>query len=351
MPPPLDEVILGLYSTSRFDIAKQFGGVGKKHFGPAAEVFLTDKNASGATLYGVAAFPQPLHRCCSKGISDYIKTSPISVYITKDDPIPNDPSTWALSDSEARGGARLFVTNPTQRAHALAGEVGFMPWGVKNTTKVRASVGATHERPPAARDNLMLCCCMHDRMKRSDRATAFQKRGLCPDYIAKKEFLKKKFPEVIEMQSTARFVWSPRGVGVACFRDLEVLYSGAVPVMDDDGAKAKHAWWADLPHLFIHNDDSSDKFNFRPADDAIDKQALEAEWALIVAREERGGYDARQMYWPYHLYELTRHFPDDPPRAPFIMDRAAERRRTEAESDAHLLNPKIDRDAFWAVKA
>ena len=82
-------------------------------------------------------------------------------------------------------------------------------------------------------------------MQRSARACAFQERGIYPKF---KKGLKQKLPETIELQSTARFVWSPRGIGVSWFRDLGILCSGAVPVLDDDGAEAKHAWWADLPH-------------------------------------------------------------------------------------------------------
>ena len=90
-----------------------------------------------------------------------------------------------------------------------------------------------------------------------------------------------------------------------------------------------------LPHLFVQKNGT-----------LVDKPMLEVEWARHVAREERGGYNARQLYWPYHLYELTHNFPDDPQHAPTIAHRMAERRRAEAEFDKQLRDPRLDFEKY-----
>jgi hypothetical protein len=72
------------------------------------------------------------------------------------------------------------------------------------------------------------------------------------DYFATQSYCKieskKPFKEFLEDLTEARFVLSPRGVNIDCFRTWEALYAGSIPVVESWGIDPVYD---DLPILIV----------------------------------------------------------------------------------------------------
>ena len=102
--------------------------------------------------------------------------------------------------------------------------------------------------------------------------------------------------EYFQRMVTSKFVVSLRGGGETNFRDLEALYSGAIPIVQD-GAVTKQQY-GDLPVLRVKHWET------------LNLTHLEGLWDDYVRRGKRLEFTVEKVYFPYWLHQLAEHVVD-----------------------------------------
>ena len=112
--------------------------------------------------------------------------------------------------------------------------------------------------------------------------------------------------EYAARMTRSKFVLSMKGTGNACFRDMEALVAGAVPVLDGYRSGGKALWDDTLPAVHVPECGSGHVAKYcNPKE--LTRDFFEKEYAKLEKR--RGSLNVQKAFWPYWLYHVFQQVP------------------------------------------
>jgi hypothetical protein len=274
-------------------------------------------------------------------MNDYVTSHPVSTIYISDSWKVHYPftrlNTTQYEPAFSKGG-HFFATNSISSAGD--GPVVAIPLGT-DTAQFEKDLGDLNQN--RKRTQLLMCCCMTDRALRGVRINELESMsgGVCSDLGVKKVSPK----EFAARMANSKFVLSPIGAGKQCYRDSEIIASGAVAILDgfisgghnlqggldlfDSSMPAIHLPICQFVPAAAPNNGSFSKpvthvgsggarINWCNLE-SLTKDWFEAEYAKLEAR--RHNLNVAKAYWPYWLYHV---FIQVPARgtAPFVESSA-----------------------------
>ena len=184
---------------------------------------------------------------------------------------------------------------------ARDGHIITVPLGVRSTQfeLLIGNQGGNRHR------NILAMCCCQDRTRngRAERLKELHNNGACKDDGLARENLE----NYVARLASAKFVFSFTGNGKACYRDIEAVVAGSVPILDgyfsggvggvfdDDHFPAVHVPMKNyFPALHLGNSYLS------PTN--ITSEWLESEYRKLEARCPK--LSVSKAFWPYWLYQV-----------------------------------------------
>ena len=184
---------------------------------------------------------------------------------------------------------------------ARDGHIITVPLGVRSTQfeLLIGNQGGNRHR------NILAMCCCQDRTRngRAERLKELHNNGACKDDGLARENLE----NYVARLASAKFVFSFTGNGKACYRDIEAVVAGSVPILDgyfyggvggvfdDDHFPAVHGPMKKyFPALHLGNSYLS------PTN--ITSEWLESEYRKLEARRPK--LSVSKAFWPYWLYQV-----------------------------------------------
>jgi len=257
-------------------------------------------------------------------INDYVTSHPVSTMFIADAWKLHYPFTRLKTNPYEPAfpkGGHYFATNSITSAGE--GPVVSIPLGT-DTAKFEHDIGDLNQN--RNRSQRVMCCCMTDRANRGIRIRELESMsgGVCSDLD-----IKKVSPaEFARRMADSKFVLSPVGAGKQCYRDTEIIASGAVAVLDGfiSGGHNLHGgldlYDANMPAIHVplcklkQGDGPNNRTFSEPVGsggaggsrlnychpESLTRDWFEKEYAKIEGRRHK--LNVAKAYWPYWLYHV-----------------------------------------------
>ena len=287
--PPLDSVVLHQHSVNRFSIF-----LWTKGHRLSAEQFAVFHGGAGVIGHG--------HSFFDSNTTHYANSHPVSFILQSDS--DKGPSREKIEKYKLTlpGGARFFTTNgggdmdsPTPSIPLGAASKQFEELVRKNS--------ANHNN----RTSLLMCCCQTDRGDRYKRMEPLvAPGGACTDDAHLLAHV--GLGEYAERLTRSKFVLSMKGNGNACFRDMETIVAGSVPVLDGYCSGGKALWDDSVPAL--HIPDCGNRHVAKYCDPGtLTREFLTVEYAKLEGKRQT--LNVQKAFWPYWLYHVFLPVPEN----------------------------------------
>lgn len=300
--PHLDSVIFQQNSIKRFSLfmwqePKERGGAVQAH----NATHLVQQNGGGGVtwLHGPVSQNLDTLKPFDDSTAEYVKTHPVSIIYQSDSWKPKFDFVFSrlggsLDSTRFPKGGRLYVTN------AIGNELGPVTSIPLGSMDPKFEIHLNDRSQNKDRNTRLMCCCMYPRASRDTRIAKLNNLngGVCGDVP-----LQMTSPQEYAVRlSNSKFALSPIGQGKQCFRDVETIVAGSVPVLDAYISGGPMLYDREMPvlhqpicgHTYCRMENMTAAY-------------FDREYAKLEAR--RNELNVAKAFWPYWLYQVFRQVP------------------------------------------